>query len=311
VRAAASFSGAVDTRYVEPASGIGFNVFHDMFGTPDDRVWGNQVTDEATWRDHNPTDRAADLNGVALFLASGTGTPGGPAGDDPSNPGGYFIEQVIFQMNLSFTRALDAATVPYVESHAGEGRYALGPTGEWTEGIGRLWAAPEAAADDAVGRYVGLCRRLGRGAARPQTYPGSPVFARAVLGPDAALTLWERDAGACTRLEAELRGDPHARVRHGDGLAALAGELRAAEERAAGVVALVDPSWTAKADWSAVPEAVIAAARASTRACIALWYPLKSLTRPNAMLARFDRAGVGATTIELVTTPLGARRPRL
>ncbi|TMB02806.1 MAG: hypothetical protein E6J70_06435, partial [Deltaproteobacteria bacterium] len=47
-QAAASFSGAVDTRYVEPVSGIGFNIFHDMFGTPDDRVWGNQVTDEAT-----------------------------------------------------------------------------------------------------------------------------------------------------------------------------------------------------------------------------------------------------------------------
>ena len=111
-RAAASFSGAVDTRYVEPVSGIGFNIFHDMFGTPDDRVWGNQVTDEATWRAHNPTDRAADLGGVELFVATGTGTPGGPAGDDPSNPGGYFIEQVIFQMNLSFGRALDAAGVP-------------------------------------------------------------------------------------------------------------------------------------------------------------------------------------------------------
>src|SRR5437773_7393562 len=46
--AAASFSGAVDTRYVEPASGIGFNVFHDMFGTPDDRVG-------------EPGDRRADL----------------------------------------------------------------------------------------------------------------------------------------------------------------------------------------------------------------------------------------------------------
>ena len=110
-RAAASFSGAVDTRYVEPTSGVGFNVFHDMFGTPDDRVWGNQVTSEATWREHNPTDRVADLRGVELFIATGTGTPGGPAGDDPSNPGGYFIEQVIFQMNLSFGRALDAAGV--------------------------------------------------------------------------------------------------------------------------------------------------------------------------------------------------------
>jgi hypothetical protein len=40
------------------------------------------VTNEATWRDHNPTDRAADLHGVELFPASGTGTPGGPTGDD-------------------------------------------------------------------------------------------------------------------------------------------------------------------------------------------------------------------------------------
>ena len=39
---------------MEPASGVGFNVFHDMFGTPDDRVWDNQLTDEATWRAHNP-----------------------------------------------------------------------------------------------------------------------------------------------------------------------------------------------------------------------------------------------------------------
>ena len=74
-------------------------------------MWGNQVTSEATWREHNPTDRVADLRGVELFIATGTGTPGGPAGDDPSNPGGYFIEQVIFQMNLSFGRALDAAGV--------------------------------------------------------------------------------------------------------------------------------------------------------------------------------------------------------
>jgi diacylglycerol O-acyltransferase / trehalose O-mycolyltransferase / mycolyltransferase Ag85 len=112
-RAAASFSGAVDTRFAEPLSGLAFTSLHDMFGTPDDRVWGNQVTDEETWRAHNPTDRAGDLAGIALFLASGTGTPGGPAGDDPSNPGGYLIEQAIFQMNLSFTRALDQAAVPY------------------------------------------------------------------------------------------------------------------------------------------------------------------------------------------------------
>src|SRR6266516_1840778 len=119
--AAASFSGAVDTRYLSPASGIGFTAFHDQFGTPDDRVWGNQATDSQTWAAHNPTDVAADLKCTSLWIATGNGTPDGPAGDDPSNPGGYAIEQFIWQMNLSFMRALDAAGVPYRRNLYGGG----------------------------------------------------------------------------------------------------------------------------------------------------------------------------------------------
>ena len=37
--------------------------------------------------------------------------------------------------------AAGSRRVRYVETHAGEGAYALGPTGEWSEGIGRLWRA--------------------------------------------------------------------------------------------------------------------------------------------------------------------------
>src|SRR5690242_899550 len=115
-------------------------------------------------------------------------------------------------VEILYRTAVASRSVMYVESHAGEGRYALGPTGEWTEGIGRLWATPAAATDDPVGRYVALCRRIGGGgAARPEVYPGSPAFAREVLGPDAELELWERDPVARARLEAEVRGDSHAR----------------------------------------------------------------------------------------------------
>ncbi|MDQ1374131.1 MAG: hypothetical protein QOJ09_1469, partial [Actinomycetota bacterium] len=60
-KAAASFSGAVDTMYGFPLSGPGFAAAHPYFGTPDDRTWGNQLTDEATWRAHNPTDLAPNL----------------------------------------------------------------------------------------------------------------------------------------------------------------------------------------------------------------------------------------------------------
>jgi S-formylglutathione hydrolase FrmB len=111
--AAASFSGAVDTMYGFPVSGPFFSTLHEQFGTPDDRVWGNQLTDEATWRAHNPTDLAASLHGTELFVASGTGTPGGPAGDVPDNPAAYGLESFIFQLNLSFARALTLAGVPF------------------------------------------------------------------------------------------------------------------------------------------------------------------------------------------------------
>lgn len=112
-QAAASFSGAVDTMYLAPASGAGYRAFRDQFGTPDERVWGDQLQDEDTWRAHNPTDRAADLGCMDLFLATGTGTPGGPAGDDPSNPGGYAIENFIFQQNESYARALRAEDIEF------------------------------------------------------------------------------------------------------------------------------------------------------------------------------------------------------
>src|SRR5438093_950927 len=79
-QAAASFSGAVDTRYLSPASGVGFTLFHDRYGTPDQRVWGDQVANADTWAAHNPTDRAADLRCTPLWIATGDGAPGGPAG---------------------------------------------------------------------------------------------------------------------------------------------------------------------------------------------------------------------------------------
>ena len=202
--------------------------------------------------------------------------------------------------------------VAYVESHAGEGSYALGPTGEWTEGIGRLWTAAEPARlDDAVGRYVELCRRLGAGADRPTRYPGSPLLARAVLGADASMALHETDPAACRGLAAAMPNDPHVVVAETDGLAALPAAVRVAETGGGSVVALVDPPYTQKADWTRVPDALAVAVAASTRACFLLWYPVKSLTRPNAMIARLGAAGVSGVIAELITTPLSHQRQRL
>ncbi|MBM4267439.1 MAG: 23S rRNA (adenine(2030)-N(6))-methyltransferase RlmJ [Deltaproteobacteria bacterium] len=213
-----------------------------------------------------------------------------------------------------------SSRLTYVESHAGEGSYRLASTGEWTEGIGRLWrvrddrvdrVAASSGGTDAVSRYVDLVRRLGSGDERPETYPGSPVLARALLGSEARLVLHEQEPDAFGRLERELAGDPYAQLHCDDGLAALTNDVHAAEADGSNIVALVDPPYGQKRDWRDVTAALTEAATASKRARLLLWYPVKSLTRPNAMRAELESAGVAATLLELITTPLEHQRQRL
>lgn len=121
-KVAASFSGALDMLYGAPATGVIFSELNSQYGTPDDRVWGNQVTDYQNWEAHNPASLAPQLKGTVVLLASGTGTPGGAYGDDPSDPGAYALENGVFQMNLSMVRALTVAGVPY-QTHFYAGGY--------------------------------------------------------------------------------------------------------------------------------------------------------------------------------------------
>jgi hypothetical protein len=114
-------------------------------------------------------------------------------------------------------RIAGAGRVAYLDTHAGEGRYALGPTGEWTEGIGRLSGAP-AGGDDAVERDVALCRELGAGSERPVRYRIAPVAG--VLGSDATLTSGKTRRHV-RRARRALGDDRAATLISGDGLAAL------------------------------------------------------------------------------------------
>lgn len=176
--AAASFSGAVDTMHGWPASGFAYGAGNEQFGTPDDRVWGNQVSDEEEWRDHNPTDRAADLEGTALFLASGTGTPGGDSGDDPENPGAYGVENAIFQMNVSFAAALTREGVDF-EQDFYPGGYHGWPY--WERGL--HWALPQML--EVLGAAEGECAALAASASAPAD-PGPVLPATGTTVPPAA-----------------------------------------------------------------------------------------------------------------------------
>ncbi len=108
-RAAASFSGALDTLYPSPTSPFIRSLNILAIGG-----WGDPVENADVWRAHNPTDLAAKLRGVALFISTGDGTQGGPLGDFDV-PIAYAIEAVVGLMSQNFAAALDVAGVPHTD----------------------------------------------------------------------------------------------------------------------------------------------------------------------------------------------------
>ncbi len=188
----------------------------------------------------------------------------------------------------------DEAPLEYVETHAGDGLYPLGSAGEWGDGIQRVW---NFTGGGLVGRYAELVRGFSRpGATRAEAYPGSPAIARKLLRERDAMRLYEIDAQAAAVLR---RTVPTAQVAQHDGLAELSVSGRA--------LVLIDPPYTQKKEWTD-------AARAAGRIAgvpLLLWYPIKALTRPRALIHELAKQGVHGTAVELHWTPLRLKRDRL
>src|SRR5262249_61937591 len=129
------------------------------------------------------------------------------------------------------------------------------------------------------------------------------AIAATVLEADAAMCLWERDPAAYEVLGRRFGQDRRVRAVCADGLSALPTAAREAEAASGEVVVLVDPSYATQDEWIAVPDALAAAVRVTARARFILWYPVKSLTRPNAMFARLETSGIGGEEGEVNNPP--------
>lgn len=181
----------------------------------------------------------------------------------------------------------------YVETHAGDGVYPLASVGEWGAGVQQIWSAQEGL----VGRYALAVRAESpAGAARPQRVPGSPMIAARMLRPQDRMLLHELDPQSARVLR---RTVPQADVREEDGF--LLGEPQGR------ALALIDPPYAQKTEWTA---AARTAARLG-RTPMLLWYPVKALTRPRALIGELAKAGVRGTAVELHWTPLRLKRDRL
>ena len=70
---------------------------------------------------------------------------------------------------------------------------------------------------------------------------------------------------------------------------------------------LIDPPYTQKQEWT---DAERAAGRILGTPLL-LWYPIKALTRPRALIQELVKQGVHGTAVELHWTPLRLKRERL
>ena len=160
----------------------------------------------------------------------------------------------------------------YLDTHAGAGSYALQEaraekTGEYREGIGRLWSAT--AIPDVFRDYLDYIHHL-----NPTTlryYPGSPQLAAALLRDDDSLRLVERHPADLDILRRNLSSDRRTGIIDGDGFAQIKALLPPQSRR--GLV-LIDPPYEEKADYQRVLTALGDGLKRFATGTYLVWYPL-------------------------------------
>jgi 23S rRNA (adenine2030-N6)-methyltransferase len=185
-----------------------------------------------------------------------------------------------------------------IDSHAGAGVYDLTSEearrgGEWLTGIARIMQARFTdAAAPLVAPYLDIVRAF-----NPQrdlqTYPGSPLIARALLRPQDRMTACELDPSARKSLIAALRRDTQARVVDLDGWVALPAFVPPKERR--GLV-LIDPAYEQKDEFERLADVFTEAFEKWPTGSYILWYPVKS-RRATDGLARHVADTVNSTSI--------------
>ncbi len=184
-----------------------------------------------------------------------------------------------------------------IDSHAGAGLYDLTGDearrgGEWLTGIARIMQARfSETVLPLVMPYLDIVRAF-----NPQrdlqTYPGSPLIARALLRPQDRLVACEVEPKARKRLIDALRRDAQARVVDLDGWVALPAFVPPKERR--GLV-LIDPSFEQKDEFERLANGFTQAFAKWPTGGYLLWYPVKS-RRATDGLAGHVAAAVAAAS---------------
>lgn len=206
------------------------------------------------------------------------------------------VKHAVLALLIERLKAKDAA-FRVIDTHAGIGLYDLGSseaerTGEWREGIGRLWGRMlDPALADLLSPYLAAVAAANGGAApAPLTrYPGSPWIARHLFRRQDRLTAVELHPDDTRALSALFAGDIQVRTIALDGWLALGAFVPPKERR--GLV-LVDPPFEERDEFERMVEAFAAAHRKWPTGIYALWYPVKDLVAVDRLRLALSRSGI-------------------
>ena len=177
----------------------------------------------------------------------------------------------------------------YVDSHAGVGLYDLrgdqaSRTGEWLEGIDRLWQAEEMPAllDD----YLGVLRAMNP-SGELRHYPGSPELARVLSREQDRLHLNEKHPEDGELLKDNMRGDRRVAVHRGEGWHVPRALLPTREKR---VLLLIDPPFEQPDELERCVQALDEAHGRMRQAVVAIWYPIKDRRQLKRFYQRLEKS---------------------
>ena len=221
------------------------------------------------------------------------------------------IKHIVLVRVLTYLHEKPAA-FRVIDSHAGAGLYDLTSEqarrgGEWLTGIARILQARFSEATAALLKpYLDVVRAFNPQANMLAAYPGSPLFARALLRPQDRLTACEVEPSARKALIDALRNDQQARVVDLDGWVALPAFVPPNERR--GLV-LIDPPFEAKDEFARLEKGFLAAFNKWPTGIFLLWYPAKSrrltdqLARQVARAAASTRPAAKCLRLEFSVAP--------
>ena len=193
----------------------------------------------------------------------------------------------------------------YLDTHAGIGLYDLQGdqatrTGEWLEGVGRLWDAPDV--PELASGYMDVLKHMNRKTGELRYYPGSPELARRLTRERDRVLLNEKHPEDGVLLKDNMKFDRRVAVHLGEGWHVPRALLPVHEKRA---VMLIDPPFEQLDEMKRCSVALKEAIGRMRQTVAAIWYPIKD---PRA-LKRFyqELAETGAPKllrVELLVHPL-------